>query len=169
VRARAIVLMLAGLTSQARPGLTLADLQSFTYDLGESASVDGGKVPLAAGQWKDPAEGGSSFSLLPIHALGDLDGDAVPDAIGVIIEATPGTGSFSYMFALLARDGGAVQAGPPEWLGDRSVIERLTIDRKGIVTVRYRTHRDGDRECCPTLRIADRYRVESGVLTGITK
>jgi hypothetical protein len=161
--------MLAGLTTQAKPGLTLANLRSFTYDLGESASVDGGQVPLAGGQWKDPADGGSSFSLLPIHALGDLDGDGVPDAIGIIVEATPGTGSFSYMFALLARDGGVVQAGPPEWLGDRSVIERVTIDRKGIVTVRYRTHKDGDRECCPTLRIDDRYRVENGVLTGITK
>ena len=65
---------------------------------------------------------------------------------------------------MLARDDGATQAGPPEWLGDRSVIERLTVDRKGIVTVRYRTHKDGDRECCPTLRIDDRYRVEDGLL-----
>ena len=100
-----------------KPGLTLVDLKSFTYDLGESASVEGGKVPLADGQWKDPAEGGSSFSLLLIHAIGDLDGDGKPDAVAILVEATPGTGSFSYLFALLARDDGATQAGPPEWLG----------------------------------------------------
>jgi hypothetical protein len=169
VRALTIALLLIALCAQAKPGLTLGDLRSFTYDLGESASVEGGKVALVDGQWKDPADGGSSFSLLPLHALGDLDGDGLTDAVGILVESAPGTGSFSYMFALLSRDGGAAQAGPPEWLGDRSVIERLTIDRKGIVTVRYRTHKDGDRECCPTLRIDDRYRLENGVLTGITK
>ena len=131
-----ILLMVAALTAQKGPGMTLADLRSFTYDLGEAASVEGGQVPLANGQWKDPAEGGSSFSLLPIHALGDLDGDGKGDAVGIIVEATAGTGSFSYMFALLARESGPVQAGPPEWLGDRSVIDRVTIDRKGFAWTR---------------------------------
>jgi hypothetical protein len=167
VRGLAIVVLV--LAVQAQPGLGLRDLRSFTYDLGEGASVDGGRVPLANGTWKDPAEGGSSFGLLPVHAIGDLDGDGRADAVGIVVESATGTGTFSYMFALLARDGGAVQAGPPEWLGDRSVIERLTIDRKGIVTVRYRTHQDGDRECCPSLRIDDRYRIVDGVLTGITQ
>ena len=63
----------------------------------------------------------------------------------------------------------AVNGGPPEWLGDRSVVERLSIDRKGILSVRYLTHRDADRDCCPTLRIDDRYRVENEQLVGITK
>lgn len=169
VRAFPIVIALALLAAQAKPGLSLAALKSFTYDLGEGASVAGGKVPLEDGQWKDPAEGGSTFSLLPLHALGDLDADGRVDAVGILVETTTGTGNFSYMFALLAGEGQAVQAGPPEWLGDRSVIERLTIDRHGILTVRYRTHKDGDRECCPTLRIDDRYRVKDGVLTGITR
>jgi hypothetical protein len=164
-----MIVSLALLLAQAKPGLGLADLQSFIYDLGEGASVDGGKVPLQNGTWKDAAEGGSTFSLLPLHAIGDLDGDGRADAVGILVEATTGTGSFSYLFALLAKDGGPVQAGPPDWLGDRSVVERLTIDRKGILTVRYRTHKDGDRECCPTLRIDDRYRIADGVLTGITK
>jgi hypothetical protein len=168
VRAFLIILLLA-LHAQMKPGLGLPNLQSFTYDLGEGASVDGGKVPLQNGTWKDPSEGGSRFSLLPLHAIGDLDGDGRGDAVGILVEATTGTGRFSYLFALLAGDSGPIQAGPPEWLGDRSVIERLTIDRKAVLTVRYRTHKDGDRECCPTLRIDDRYRIENGVLTGVTK
>ena len=158
-----------GANAQTKPDLTAADLERFVYDLGENASVEGGKVPLAGGRWKDPAEGGSTFTLLPQRAIGDLDGDGRADAAGIVVETTSGTGSFAYLFALLSRDGGPVQAGPPEWLGDRSVIERLSIDRKGILSVRYVTHRDSDRECCPTLRIDDRYRIEGDTLVGITK
>jgi hypothetical protein len=67
------------------------------------------------------------------------------------------------------RDGRAVQLGEPEWLGDRTVVERLTIDRNGIISVRYVTHGDDDPACCPTMKIEDRYRVAKGKLIGITK
>src|SRR5262245_35392868 len=167
-RVLVLALFVSGLDAQAKPGLTVADLERFVYDFGASASVQGGKVPLADGRWRDPAEGGSTFTLLPLRAVGDLDGDGRADAAGVIVE-TSGAASFSYLFALLSRDGGPVQAGPPEWLGDRSIIESLSIDRKRILSVRYVTHRDSDRECCPTLRITDRYRVEHAMLVGMTR
>ena len=148
--------------------LTRADLETFTYALGEASSVEGGKVPLVSGKWTDPV-GGSMFTLHPTHAVGDLDGDGHGDAVAILVEATGGTGSFSYMFAIMNRDGRAVQLGEPEWLGDRTVIQRLTIDRKGVIAVRYVTHGDNDPSCCPTMRIEDRYRVENGKLIGITK
>ena len=148
--------------------LTRADLETFIYNLGDTASVEGGKVPLTAGKWTDP-EGGSTFTLHPTHAVGDLDGDGTGDAVAILVEATGGTGSFYYLFALLNRDGKPVQAGEPEWLGDRSVIQRVSIDRKGIVSVRYITHGDNDPSCCPTMKIEDRYRLENGKLVGITR
>jgi hypothetical protein len=148
--------------------LTRAQLESFTYQLGDTASVDGGKVPLVNGKWTDP-DGGSTFTLHPVHAIGDLDGDGNADAVAILVEGTGGTGSFYYLFALLSRDGQAVQAGEPEWLGDRTVIQRIAIDRKGVISVRYITHRDGDPSCCPTLKIEDKYRVEGGKLVGITR
>jgi hypothetical protein len=157
------------LTAQAKRGLQLSDLANFTYDLGEGASVEGGKVPLKGGTWADDGGGGSTFVLDPHHALGDLDNDGVPDAAGIVVERSQGSGTFFYLIALLSRDGKPVQAGPPDWLGDRSKIDRVTIDRKGILAVRYVTHKDSDPECCPTLRIEDRFRIENGVLTGITK
>lgn len=159
----------AALVAQGKPGLQAADLANFTYDLGAGASVDDGQVPLQGGAWTDPSDGGSRFTLDRHQALGDLDGDGVGDAVAIVVEQSSGTGTFVYLFALLSRDGKPEQAGPPDWLGDRSVIDRVTIDRKGVIAVRYRTHKDSDQECCPTLRIEDRFRIENGVLTGITK
>ena len=82
-----IVFLVVGLDGQVKRGLTPADLENFTYDFGDNASVEGGKVPLAGGRWKNPAEGGNSFSLLPHRASGDLDGDGVADVAGIILEA----------------------------------------------------------------------------------
>ncbi|MGQ0732841.1 MAG: hypothetical protein ACT4QD_04210 [Acidobacteriota bacterium] len=166
------VLLPVTVTAQKVRALSLADLETFTFELGDHSSVVGGRVPLEAGRWKDPgdsADGGSTFTLLPVHAIGDLDGDGAADAAVVLIEATAGTGTFYYLFAVKSQGGKPVQLGPPEWLGDRSSVERLSIDRRGVLTVRYVTHKDGDPSCCPTLRIDDRYRVQDGRLAGITK
>jgi hypothetical protein len=148
--------------------LTRAQLETFTYTLGDASSVEGGKVPLSNGKWTDP-EGGSTFGLHATHAFGDLDGDGNEDAVVILTESTGGTGTFYYMFAVINRDGQPVQVGEPEWLGDRTLIQRLSIDRKGIITIRYVTHGDNDRSCCPTMKIEDRYRVADGKLVGITK
>ncbi len=150
------------------PPLTLKDLQSFTFALGETTSVEGGKVPLSDGKWTD-LDGGSRFVLLPLHAIGDLDGDGSADAAAILVESSGGTGSFYYLFAIMNRGGKPVQAGEPEWLGDRTDVQRLTIDRKGIISIRMVTHKDGDPSCCPTLKIEDRYRVQGGKLIGMTK
>jgi hypothetical protein len=159
-----IALFLAALAAP----LTRAHLETFTYQLGDSSSVDGGRVPLSGGKWTDP-DGGSTFTLHPTHAIGDLDRDGEADAIAIVVESTGGTGSFYYLFAIMNRDGQPRQLGDPEWLGDRTVIQRLTIDRQGLVAVRYLTHGDNDPACCPTMKIDDRYRVENGKLVGITK
>ena len=163
----ALSMLVAIVVGQSAPALPA--LQNFTFDLGENASVEGGKVPLFNGRWKDPAEGGSTFNLLPAHAVGDLDGDGTADAAVVLVEESAGTGTFAYLFALKNRAGTLTQLGHPEWLGDRSIVERLAIDRQGILSVRFLTHKDGDPDCCPTMRIDDRFRVENGRLVGITR
>jgi hypothetical protein len=58
-----------------------------------------------------------------------------------------------------------VQIEHPEWLGDRSVIQRVTINR-GVLAVRFVTHRDTDPACCPTRQVENKYRVAGGKLVG---
>ena len=163
-----IVLFAATLIAGVQGALTLRDLQNFVYDLGPNANVEGGKVPLANGKWTD-AESGSTFTLHATHALGDLDGDRAVDGVAILVETSGGTGHFYYLFAIVNRAGKPMQAGEPEWLGDRTVVQRLSIDQKGVITIRYITHADGDPSCCPTMKIEDRYRVDKGKLVGITK
>lgn len=156
--------------AQPSPRLTFEALQHVTLALGEHSSVEGGAVPLSGGRWTDSSpDGGSTFTLLPLHAIGDLDGDGAADAAILLLEATTGTGSFYYLFALRNEAGTPVQLGPPEWLGDRVDVQRMSIDRRGILTVRFVTHKDGDPTCCPTLRIEDRFRLEDGRLKGIIR
>lgn len=169
--AAALVALAASVAAaQPTPPLTFARLQNVTLQLDESSSVEGGKVPLEGGRWTDTSpDGGSTFTLLPIHAIGDLDGDRASDAAVILLEGTTGTGGFYYLFALKNQSGEPVQLGPPEWLGDRVTVERLSIDRRGLLTVQFVTHKDGDAPCCPTMRIRDQFRIENGQLRGITK
>jgi hypothetical protein len=140
---------------------TFADLANHTYNFGPE---DKRVVVLKDGRGTD-ADEESTFTLLQPHAIGDLDGDKQPDAAALLVESPGGTGSFYYLFVLLNKSGKLVQVPQPEWLGDRSVIQRVTINR-GVLAVRFITHKDEDPACCPTRQVENRYRVVNGKLIG---
>ena len=143
------------------PPPTFTDLANHTYTFGPE---DKRTITLANGSGK-AEEGGSLFELMKVHAIGDIDGDKLADAAVMLVESSGGTGRFYYLFVLMNRGGTLVQIEPPEWLGDRSVIQRVTIG-KGTVAVRFVTHRDQDPACCPTRNVENRYRVVNGRLIG---
>lgn len=152
------------LTAGQAPKGTPSALANLTYDFGPD---DDRKVTLKDGNFKQPEEGGSVFALMKQYAFGDLDGDKAPDAAAMLVENTSGSGRFYYLFIFINRGGTLVQLEHPEWLGDRSVIERVSIDRKGIVSVRFMTHKETDPACCPTMKVENRYRVVRGKLVGL--
>jgi hypothetical protein len=139
---------------------TLSDLANFTYDFGPE---DKRTIVLKNGKGKDADD--SVFELMKLHAIGDLDGDKQPDAAAMLEESSGGTGHFYYLFVLLNKGGTLAQIEHPEWLGDRSVIQRVTINR-GVLAVRFITHRDTDPACCPTRQVENKYRVVGGKLVG---
>jgi hypothetical protein len=158
-----ILIAIALATSQATPAgpATFATLANLPYDLGPD---DERHIRLKDGRWTDPEAGGSTFTLLKEHAFGDLDGDRVPDAAAMLVEETPGAGRFYTLFVFMNRGGKLEQLEPPEWLGDRSVIQRVAIDRRGTLAVRFMTHVGNDPPCCPTLQAENKYRVVKGKL-----
>lgn len=158
----ALCVALLALAAAQSPKPTLAQLGNFSYDFGPE---DKRTVLLKDGIWKDPEEGGSTFELMKeFVSMGDLDGDKADDAAVMIRETSSGTGRFYFLFVVMNRAGKLVQLDAPEWLGDRSVIQRVTIDRRRILAVRFITHTPNDPACCPTLRVENRYRVEKGKL-----
>ena len=84
-------------------------------------------------------------------AFGDLDGDAIADAVAVVYISSGGSGTFIYLVALLDRDGAPIQAAHA-FLGDRVAVESLTISSGEIVAATL-AHRPSDGLCCPTLGI----------------
>lgn len=140
---------------------TFADLANFTFDFGPE---DKRRVVLKDGKGKDADE--STFELMKLHAIGDLDGDKQPDAAAMLVESSGGSGHFYYLFVLLNKGGKLVQIEQPEWLGDRSVIQRVTVNR-GVLAVRFITHKDEDPACCPTRQVENRYRVVGTKLVGL--
>ena len=146
---------------QLASGPTFTDLANFTYHFGPE---DKRRVSLEDGTGKDADD--STFELLKLHAIGDLDSDKQPDAAAMLMESSGGSGRFYYLFVLLNKGGKLVQIEHPEWLGDRSVIQRVTINR-GVLAVRFITHKDEDPACCPTRQVENRYRVVAGKLVGL--
>ena len=68
---------------------------------------------------------------MPVHAIGDIDGDKLADAAVMLVESSGGTGRFYYLFVLMNRGGTLVQIEQPEWLGDRSVIRARDASTRG--------------------------------------
>ena len=157
-----VAALLVTAATQAQPPPTFKDLANHTYTFGPE---DKRTITLADGRGKEPEEGGSLFELMKVHAIGDIDGDKLADAAVMLVESSGGTGRFYYLFVLMNRGGTLVQIEQPEWLGDRSVMQRVTIG-KGTVAVRFVTHRDQDPACCPTRNVENRYRVVNGRLIG---
>jgi hypothetical protein len=156
-----VALLVVITAGQPPKGPAFADLANYTYDFGPE---DKRTVTLKDGKGKDADE--SIFELLKVHAIGDLDGDKQPDAAAMLVESSGGSGHFYYLFVLLNRGGTLVQIPYPEWLGDRSVIQRITIN-KGVLAVRFITHKPEDPSCCPTRQVENRYRVVNGKLLGL--
>ena len=137
------------------------DLANHTYDFGPE---DKRTVTLKDGKGTDADD--NDFELMKLHAIGDLDGDKQPDAAAMLEESSGGSGHFYYLFVLLNKGGKLVQIEHPEWLGDRSLIQRVTINR-GVLAIRFVTHKDQDPACCPTRHVENRYRVVAGKLEGL--
>lgn len=97
-------------------------------------------------------------------ATGDLNDDAIPDAVAPLFLNTGGSGTFIYMTAMVDRGGALVQAGR-EFLGDRIKLNRIAVAGDGTTTVDMVVHGPNDPMCCPTQRTVKKFQAADLVAT----
>ncbi len=93
-------------------------------------------------------------------AFGDLDSDGLADAVVVVYINYGGSGTFINLVAVLDREGAPVQAGRV-LLGDRVSVESLSIS-SGEISVNMLTQGPDDGQCCPSLNVTRKLRLQAG-------
>ena len=95
-----------------------------------------GRATLEDGEFREQAAPGSATEVvirLGKWSLGDLDGQGALDAVAITVEDPGGSGTFSYLHALINDDDGLRDAGVA-FLGDRIRIEGVSV-HAGVITV----------------------------------
>ena len=145
------------------PSLTLNDLKSARYQ-----GIYDEPVDLTDGKYEgEPfVEGGASRPTVtfidPFNALGDLNGDAVEEAVVTLAESSGGSGTFVYLAAVVDQDGSLINVAT-QLLGDRVQLKSLSIEA-GEILVTLATHAPDDPMCCPSQEETKRYRLQEGAL-----
>ncbi len=164
-----ILIGLAGCESADRPDsrtapranpLTLEQLRNTEYRSQWPAS---GLARLANGVYREPAAPQSVTEIIvratSLYAFGDLDADGATDAV-IVLEGDPGgSGVFFDLVPVLNR-AGQPQPLAATALGDRVDVQSVSIASDGSVRVRMRKHGPDDPQCCPTLDVVLRYRLD---------
>jgi hypothetical protein len=108
--------------------------------------VSTGKAQLRDGQFREPAAPGSAtmttIQLGPLQAFADMNGDGSEDAAVTLVVDLGGSGTFTYLAAVLS-EAGTAKALPAVLLGDRVVVNSLAI-RDGSVVVEMLTRRSNE-------------------------
>lgn len=140
--------------------LTFEQLRNAEY---RSQWPESGLAKLVDGQYSEPAAPGAATEIVvratDWHAFGDLDGDGATDAV-IVLEGDPGgSGVFFDLVPVLNR-GGRPMPLTPTPLGDRVEIEYLEVLPDGSVSVRMIRQGPDDPQCCPSLDVTQRYRLD---------
>ena len=142
---------------------TGATLEQATY-LTESSRE--GTATLEDGEFREPVAEGSAIELvirLGKWTTGHIDGRDGVDAAAVTVEDPGGSGTFSYLHALVDDDGELSDAAVA-FLGDRIRVEGVSI-HDGVITVAMfdRAPHEPFTEP-PTIAVIRQFRLEAGTL-----
>gem|GEM_PF-4246835 len=92
--------------------------------------------------------------------LGDLDGDGIGDAAVVIVSSGGGSGAFFELTVLLG-DGRLYTQQASAMLGDKIKVKSLKM-KNGTIIVDILSHKENDPDCCPSLKVAKKFKLAGG-------
>lgn len=145
--------------------LSLETLGNLTY---AADDFPDGAVTLMDGVIEIPAAPGSATTIrierTGYAAFGDLNSDGLEDAAVILLTDGGGSGSFYYLAAVVAEEGGGYASVATTLLGDRVIINDLSI-ADGVITVDMVVAGPDDPLCCPTQQVVRTYVLEGDVLT----
>jgi hypothetical protein len=134
--------------------------------------IDGTRVALSHGTSQVPAAPGSASMIVTNYfgneAVGDLNGDGIPDVAFLLTQTGGGSGTFYYVVAALKTPGG-YQGTNAIFLGDR-IAPQTTQIQNGEVIVNYADRASGEpMSAQPSHGVSKYLRVENGVLTEVSQ
>lgn len=145
-------------------GLTMSQLMNATY---QTEMVPSGVATLADGHYQEynpDLRGNTAFELLEPVGFGDVNGDGAYDAlVRLLIHTEATTGRFSVLYVMLNQGGTPAQAASV-WLGDRIILNAITVDADGLITVDMIVSGPNDGACCPNTPEIRKYRLEGSEL-----
>ncbi len=94
----------------------------------------------------------------------DLNQDGSDDAIFVMMVNTGGTGHFNYLVCALNENGKPKQVAE-FFLGDRIVVNKITILTPEVIEIERLKSAPGDAACCPSLKVREYYSFDGGSLS----
>ena len=110
-------------------GINWEDLENLTVQIdGDAVRLEGGRATVSYG-----GASANIFTLQNRVAQGDLDADGDEDVVAHIVERTAGTGVFHFVVPVINDEGTAV-ARQPVWVGDRVVMDRISV-QDGLIEV----------------------------------
>jgi len=131
-----------------------------------------GVARLADGWYEEEIAPGSASKLTimvypDMYAFGDLDGDGLGDAAVVLATSGGGSGTFISLEAL-KNAGGVAQHAATVQLGDRTVVNALSVD-DGVIRLEMVAHGPNDPMCCPSLGVVETYGLRGSQLELLTR
>ena len=128
-----------------------------------------GKAPLKDGLYEEAIPGSSSRNVVrlgPEPAYGDLDGDHAEDAAVTLLASAGGSGSFTYVAAVLNQDGAAKPLASV-LIGDRITMKSLRIVEGKLEVTWLDRKPDEPMSTLPSSEVSKIFVVQDGKLVAV--
>lgn len=148
-------------------GRFAVELRRADYGIDTTAN---GRAPLKEGVYEESVAGSNSKNTVrlgPAPAFGDLNGDGVEDAAVSLLAEPGGSGSFTYVSAVLNANGAASPAGSL-LIGDRITLQSMRIV-DGKIELTWLDRKPGEpMSTTPAKQVSKSFVVQGGKLVQAT-